>query len=418
MLTPQLEAWYYHQALSSDTAGQAQPLARQVEAAQEALGTDRAPAAVRPAPQRGDTTRVMFAEEGLGPSEHRALFVDPIALTITGDMIVYGTSGVLPLRTAIDQFHRGLLLGDLGRLYSELAASWLWLAALSGLALWLQRRRALRAQAGRQAVRRRHATLGVVALVGLLFFFATGLTWSQWAGGNIAELRHAWGWGTPSVSTSLGNGLRDHAEAHAEHAGHAAMAPTTDDAAPALTDFDRALAAARAAGIDAAKLEMVPPARTGQAWKVAEIDRSWPTQVDQVALHPQSMAVTDRADFATFPLAAKLTRWGIDLHMGSLFGWPNQLVLALCATALAVMVVWGYTMWWRRSRVAVSSSAQTVAELFVQLSWMTRLGVLGAAVALGLALPVMGASLLVFVAIDLLRWFLARRQGLLSSRQS
>ncbi len=29
-----------------------------------------------------------------------------------------------------------LLLGDSGRLYSELAASWMWVAALGGIALW------------------------------------------------------------------------------------------------------------------------------------------------------------------------------------------------------------------------------------------------------------------------------------------
>ncbi|EGH15542.1 PepSY-associated TM helix, partial [Pseudomonas amygdali pv. morsprunorum str. M302280] len=58
-----------------------------------------------------------------------------------GDMKVYGTSGILPLRTWIDQFHRGLLLGDVGRIYSELAASWLWVAALGGLVLWAVRRR-------------------------------------------------------------------------------------------------------------------------------------------------------------------------------------------------------------------------------------------------------------------------------------
>lgn len=51
-------------------------------------------------------------------------------------MTVCGTSGSLPLRTAIDQLHRSLLLGDPGRLYSELAASWLWVAAITGLGLW------------------------------------------------------------------------------------------------------------------------------------------------------------------------------------------------------------------------------------------------------------------------------------------
>ncbi|WP_338072033.1 PepSY-associated TM helix domain-containing protein [Billgrantia bachuensis] len=408
-LTPALEAWLYHDALSGVQSGTPQPLAQQVEAAQHGLGEAILPAAVRPAPRPGATTRVMFAAPGLGPSKHRALFIDPVTLAIKGDMTVYGTSGVLPLRTTIDLFHRQLLMGDIGRLYSELAASWLWVAALGGLALWLQRRRGLRTQNGPRAMRRRHATLGVIAALGLLFFAVTGLTWSKWAGGNIAELRHAWGWGTPNVSTLLPEAASDQPHDHDEHGEHGhARAP---DAALNPVDFERALKAARTAGIDAGLVQIEPPRGAGKAWRVAEIDRSWPTQVDQVALHPRSMAVIDRTDFTTFPLAAKLTRWGIDLHMGSLFGLPNQLALAAIAGCLVVLVCWGYTMWWRRERAIQRSGRETLSETFVALSWSARLGVLAVAVALGLALPVLGASLALFVAVDLLRWWPSRRQA-------
>ncbi len=47
-------------------------------------------------------------------------------------MTVYGTSGILPLRQWIDYAHRSLLLGDSGRLYSELAASWMWVGRARG----------------------------------------------------------------------------------------------------------------------------------------------------------------------------------------------------------------------------------------------------------------------------------------------
>ncbi|WP_231489517.1 PepSY-associated TM helix domain-containing protein [Billgrantia saliphila] len=408
-LSPSLEAWLYRDALNSVQSGTPRPLAEQVEAAQRRLGEATLPAAVRPAPRPGSTTRIMFADPGLGPSEHRAVFIDPISLEIKGDMTVYGTSGVLPLRTIIDQFHRGLLLGDAGRLYSELAASWLWVAALGGLTLWLQRRRALRTQVGRHALRRRHATLGALAALGLVLFSATGLTWSKWAGGNIAELRHAWGWGTPSVSTQLPEQSVSNAQAHDEHSEHGhAHAP---GAGPwSLADFDRALGVARAAGIDARLVQIEPPAGADRAWRVAEIDRSWPTQVDQVALHPHTLAITDRADFTTFPLAAKLTRWGIDLHMGTLFGLPNQLALAAVAICLVVLVCWGYAMWWRRVRAAQGRRQETLSEIVMALPWPTRCCLLGIAMALGLALPVLGASLLLFAVIDLLRWQVTRRR--------
>ncbi|KUN02962.1 hypothetical protein AQI95_25910 [Streptomyces yokosukanensis] len=47
---------------------------------------------------------------------------------------------------------------------------------------------------------------------------------------------------------------------------------------------------------------------------------------------------------------AKLTRWGIDLHTGVLFGLVNQIALALLALALILQIVWGYRMWWQRGR--------------------------------------------------------------------
>ncbi|MBL0888735.1 PepSY domain-containing protein [Myceligenerans sp. I2] len=78
----------------------------------------------------------MLTVPGLGPGEARAVFVDPGTGEVRGDLTVYGTSGALPLRTWVDQLHRNLHLGDPGRLYSELAASWLGIVALAGLGLF------------------------------------------------------------------------------------------------------------------------------------------------------------------------------------------------------------------------------------------------------------------------------------------
>lgn len=405
LLSPPLEEWLYHDTLYGVTQGESHSLSEQITTAQQYLGAATLPSAVRPAPALGDTTRLMFSESGLGPSEHRALFIDPITLKVTGDTTVYGTSGILPLRTAIDHFHRQLLMGETGRLYSELAASWLWLAALGGVTLWIRQRHALKALSGAHSTRRRHATLGAVLSLGLLFFSATGLTWSQWAGGNIAELRHAWGWGTPSASTALIDTDSQVADEHAEHHGHMAMVATSIKP----EDFDRAQSAARQAGLSAARLQLTPPSSPQQAWRVAEIDRQWPTQVDQVALHPRSMTVTDQTDFTTFPLAAKLTRWGIDLHMGVLFGIANQIVLALIAAGLVTLMAWGYIMAWRRLRTASGQRFPTVTEPWLMLPLTAQFSVLFVAVALGVALPILGVSLAIFVVIDALRWYVKKR---------
>lgn len=405
-LTPQIEAYVYRDALSA-SAGPARPLAEQAEAARRFAGPDLRLAAVRPATGDGRSTRVLFADPALGPSESRAIFVDPATLEIRGDLVSYGSSGILPLRTAIDRFHRDLLLGEPGRIYSELAASWLWVLALGGTCLWLWRRtgEARRRSPGNRALRtrHRHATVGVALGVGFLFLSATGLTWSQWGGARIGDLRVALGWTTPAVSLALGEAPAAPDGEHAHHGhGEAPASPAADDP---VRQLDAVLVAARAAGIDAGAIEIRPPREAGQAWAVRENDRSWPTQVDTVAIDGRDMSVADRADFADFPLIAKLVQWGIAAHMGVLFGVANQLALAVLGLGLCASVVYGYRIWWR-SRTPTG----TLAASFLRMSPAARTATVALALALGWALPVLGASLLLFALADAARWLAAGRR--------
>lgn len=412
--TPQLETYIYQHALYGEATGEPQSLAKQIAVAEKAVGNDLRLHAVRPGLASDETTRVMFTDPQLGPSEHRAIFIDPVSLAVRGDMTVYGTSGILPLRQTIDYLHSSLMLGDIGRLYSELAASWMWIAALGGIALWFYTRPKRRINNRFQNRRRVHTSLGWVLLGGMLLFSATGLTWSQWAGGNVDKLRAEMDWLTPQVNTKL-HGAAEEADPHAEHRGHhsAMMMPET---AMDLTLFDNSLRAARAAGIDASKLEIRPAKMADQAWTVTEIDRGWPTQVDAVAIDPHSMQILDRTRFADFPLMAKLTRWGVDFHMGILFGLANQLVLIAFGIALCVLIVWGYRMWWmRRPAKSASNPVLTLCQCWLALPVSGRIVSLMVSVALGLAMPVMGCSLLLFVVIDWLRW---RAQSTLSLAES
>ncbi|MFJ5855318.1 PepSY-associated TM helix domain-containing protein [Enterobacter cancerogenus] len=401
--TPQLENALYRHALHTDNVGEPQPLAAQIAVAESVVGKDLRLHAVRPGLADGDTTRVMFADPTLGPSENRAVFIDPVSLAVLGDMTVYGTSGILPLRQTIDYLHTSLMLGDVGRLYSELAASWMWIAALGGIALWFFTRPKRRINNRFQNCRRLHVTLGWILLGGMLLFSATGLTWSQLAGGNVDKLRAGMNWLTPQVNTTL-TGIPEVHDEHAEHHGHHAGMKMPEMALD-LTLFDSVLNSARKAGIDASKLEIRPAKMADRAWTVTEIDRRWPTQVDAVAVDPHSMQVTDSTRFADFPLMAKLTRWGVDFHMGILFGLVNQLLLIAFGTALCVLILWGYRMWWmRRPANSAVNPVQTLCQSWLALSGWGRGVTVTISVLLGLALPVMGVSLAIFIVIDWLRW--------------
>ena len=178
---------------------------------------------------------------------------------------------------------------------------------------------------------------------------------------------------------------------------------------PISAQFDRILQTTRQAGIDSNEIEIRTPRASGHAWTVRETDRSWPTQVDTIAIDPATMTVTSRADFATFPLIAKLIRWGIDMHMGILFGWVNQLIMAAFGIALSVIVALGYIMWFKR-RPAPGAPVQTVVAAWRALPMGSRVMAIVAALALGWSLPLMGVSLLAFLLVDLARWTLQRRR--------
>ncbi|PRX43480.1 putative iron-regulated membrane protein [Prauserella shujinwangii] len=392
-VTPQLESWLYSDELTATSTAEPLPLAEQVRAAQAAVpGGDLH--AVRPAPERGDTTRVLFADDALGSSEWRTVFVDPGTGEVTGDLTTYGTSGVLPLRMTLDQLHRNLLLGEPGRLYSELAASWLWVVALGGLVLWVTRRRATRPnRTPRARTLARHGTLGAWLLVGALFLSATGLTWSTYAGANVADLRAALSWSTPSLETGT-----------AEHAGHGAPPGDTGGGGDPAAAVDRVLAVARSAGIDAGRVELEPPAEPGGTWSVTEIDRGWPTQVDAVAVDAGTGGVVDEVRFADYPLAAKLARWGIDAHMGVLFGWPNQVLLAALGLGLATLVVLGYRLWWQRRPTRATGLAFGPAIPRGQWRRVPPAALACGAVVVALVgwfAPLLGLSLVAFLLVDL-----------------
>ncbi len=412
VLTPQIENMLYRDQLVARSDGPVRPLAEQIAAARAAIGEGPRLFAVRPSTAPGRTTRVMFTEPGLGGSETRTVFIDPASLASQGELITYGTSGILPFRITLDYLHRNLLLGDIGRHYSELAASWLWISVLGGLLLWYWQRGLKRPKTARindaARAKRLHTLIGLWVSLGLLFLSATGLTWSRWAGDNIDVFRSEAGWVTPAITTALD----PHAAAPAmgEHAAHGMGAPVETAAAVSEQDmvarFDGVVAAARAAGIDSPMIEIRQPRTVGQAFRVSEYDRSWPTQVDTIAVDPGSYTVTSRADFESFPVVAKLIRWGIDAHMGVLFGVANQIVMATLGIALTAMIIYGYRMWWLR-RPAPGGSTRTLMRSFSYLSPVTKFMVLAVALIVGIALPVMGVSLLLFLLIDFFRAALA-----------
>ncbi len=105
--------------------------------------------------------------------------------------------------------------------------------------------------------------------------------------------------------------------------------------------------------------------------------------------------------YADYGPAAKAMEWGINVHMGQEFGLANQLVLLAVCISIVLMAVSAGVMWWKRRPKGalgvppVPADARTMRGLVLLMALF------------GLVFPLVGASLLVMVLLDLA---LARRR--------
>ncbi|GAA3212100.1 PepSY-associated TM helix domain-containing protein [Dactylosporangium siamense] len=422
VFTPQLDGIVYDKELHVAKVGPGlpKPLSEQVNAAIAAHPTGTF-SSVIPAGAPDATTKVVFMVPELGEKQE-TVYVDPYTGEIRGTLVTWW--GSTPLTTWLDDFHRHLHLDDIGVLYSETAASWLWIVALGGLILWCNRQWRIRGEKRRSRVeatllydtaaakgvrrtRGMHGATGVWLIVGLLFLSATGLTWSDHAGANFDKALASLKSERPALDTSgapagaaPATGGGHHSEGGAAAAGDPAQ-------------VDNVLHIARTNGITG-PIEISAPAEEGAAWSVVQNDNVWPVHFDKIAVDPVAGTVLHRVNYADWPFLAKLSALGIQAHMGYLFGLANQLLLAALAIGLLCVIFWGYRMWWQRRPTRGTRQAPVGAPpargAWRKLRWpLLIIGILVTA-ALGWALPAFGVTLVAFLIIDLVAGLIRRRR--------
>jgi uncharacterized iron-regulated membrane protein len=416
-LSFQAEKVVYRHELRVPAGDQVFPLSAQIGAARDAH-PEATVTAVWPSAEEGATTRVLMSSPEVDEGMSLAVFVDPYTAEVRGALPSYGSSGALPLRAWISQFHADLHLGELGRNYSEMAASWMWVVALGGLLLWIGRRRATKRslfvpERGPKSRRRTlswHGSVGLWAVTGLVLLSVTGLTWSRYAGENVDLLQKSFSSPTPTVSAALGGAAAGSgADGHEGHGagGHTAPAATGPD-----VGIDKAVESAAAAGVSG-KIAVTLPAE-GNGYVVKETDTQFPVHLDSVAIDPADGTVMDELRFADYPLFAKLTRIGIDAHMGVFLGLANQLALAALMVGLILLILWGYRMWWLRrpTKERTRGFGRPVPRGAWRKVPVTLLLPIAAATALvGWFVPMLGISLLVFLVADAALGLAARRRA-------
>jgi uncharacterized iron-regulated membrane protein len=392
VFSPQIHDSLYADQLYVDEVGEKpRPVKKQVKAALAAHPEAEVRSVVPPSePDR--TTQVNLSVPGdSDPSHARTVFVDPYTNYINGELTT--ESGRLPANVWLRDLHGDLHLGEVGRLYSETAASWLPVICAGGLLLWLtkqgRRPRSARevlvpAPRGHGAALRLksvHGPLGLWASVSLLVIGVTGLMMSRFAGPRLFDAQ------PPRLEA----------------------APVEAPGRATRIGVDAVLRSARDHGLSGT-LEVTPPAAPGQVFTVAETSPGLPLHRAAVAVDPYTGRITEQIGWDDYSLLAQIRTLGIELHTGTLFGLANQVLLAVFAVATIVLVVGGYRMWWKRSPYRGQLPPAPLPALR-QLPCPLGVVTVAGAVALGWYVPMFGASLAGFVVLDLVINAVRRRGG-------
>ncbi|OZI76391.1 MULTISPECIES: PepSY-associated TM helix domain-containing protein [Bordetella] len=285
----------------------------------------------------------------------------------------------------------------------EIAAGWSILLVLTGAYLWWPRGRRQGVVSVRGGPRQRvfwrdlHAVTGAAVALFILFLALTGMPWSLVWGGKVNQWANGNNFGYPAgvrVAVPM-------SDEHLAHMGHTTwsleQARVPESAAPHHAGqpigLDAAVRAVERLGLAPGYAINVPQSATGVYTASVypdDLARQRVVHLDQYTGQPLlDMSYRDYG-----PLG-KALEWGINVHMGQEFGLANQLILLAACLGIVLLCVAGAVMWWKRRPAGGLGIPPLPA------SRGALRGVLALLVAGGIVFPLVGASLLVMLALDL-----------------
>lgn len=278
----------------------------------------------------------------------KAAYLDPY----TGEVL-----GVLDRRFAffnvVRQIHQNLLLRyEVGHSIVGVAVLVFLGMMLTGLVLWWPRNRAALKQrvkvawgAGKRRLRfDLHAVSGFYAWVPLLVIVATGLVWSfgWWGSGFYFLLSGKTGdpWAEdPSIESSAPDSARAAAGTGTPTPLDIAFAETARRARPG-TQYYVSLPRDDKDGKGVLEASYLEPVRSGwMTWSELKFDR-----------HTGELLFADV--FERKDIRKKFRYSLYDIHVGSIYGWPTQVLAFLASLLCATLPVTGFLMWRNRRRKA------------------------------------------------------------------
>lgn len=389
LYTQPMDLWLHRDLQVVSPSSSTVSLDDQISTARQHVSTDMVLDAVTPPESANRSTQVDFlpAETpDVGERNVTQLFVDPYTGTYLGqrhelDGLVgwanqlhrmFGNDGptlTLPALghlIAPSAYPDASITVGVGNLVIEMAAVWVMVLAASGIYLWWPRtiergksRLAIRwNKGGRIRWRDLHATTGIVLSSVLIFYIASGMTWSRYWGENwravASTVTPATEVDAPSTPAKVGDFDRlGRRIAWADKNDPVyASAPSGPVAKPlGFNDIDQI---AKSENMIPGYSIMPPSNSTadGQTtYGSYTVVNHWPQRTsEQRTLYLDQFTgqtITNSTADQDGALA-RITEWGVNTHMGTQYGLLNRVLSTLFCLGLLTSIATATIMWWKR----------------------------------------------------------------------
>ncbi|MCJ8142000.1 PepSY domain-containing protein [Ancylobacter sp. A5.8] len=334
----------------------------------------------------------------------RSVYVDPYDGRVLGELADRGT-----VMWLVRRLHSLAEFGTITNGIIEIVGGWSILLVGTGFYLWWPRRQSggvvtVRGTPAKRVFwRDMHAVTGAFAGLAIGFMSLSGMPWSLVWGDKVNELANSGNYGYPAgvyTAVPMSDEHLAHANGPTAWSLEQAKLPESTPASAQPIGIDRAAAIVDGLGISPGYTLSLPSGPTGvYSASVYPDDLSL-----QRVIHLDQYSGNALIDmsYADYGPAAKAMEWGINVHMGQEFGLANQLfMLALCLATILMSVSAG-VMWWKRRPAGSLGIPPAPQDRSVMRGLVAMMAVVG------LIFPLVGASLLVMLALDFL---FARRRA-------
>ncbi|WP_342600794.1 PepSY domain-containing protein [Psychrobacillus sp. FSL H8-0483] len=352
--------------------------------------------------------------------EQKYVFID------NNNQIIGSQNAATTFSNVMRGLHSSLFVGGTVVNYLvELAACWAIFLLISGVYMSFKGK-VFKRQKGnknkRQGHKKLHSITGTIIAIPMVILIFTGLPWSALMGNFIYSAAQS----NPSIGipelqqvpptseineipwATRKNEAPTSSDAHAHHNGMSGMSNMTDSGN--MISVQRLMDKVDESQISKPYSIVYPMSEDG----VYTVSKGSNTGVTGLDVSPYEEMTTyfdqysgnliSKVSYEDYGILAKWFTWGIPLHEGHLFGWPNKIINLLVCLAFLTVIILGYKMWLdRKVKGKLSAPPKTpMGKSFVGFIFLL--------VILGIIMPLFGLSLILIALIELIIYVLHKNK--------